>query len=141
MYRKILIPLDNSLTDLAILNHIRLLAKFTKAELILVHVADGYAARLQRELNLADSEEMKKDTQYLQECTQKLKSDGLNVKYELLTGDPAAGILEIAKKESCDLIAMSTHGHRFIKDLLLGSVAENLRHQTDIPILMIRASK
>ena len=141
MYRKILIPLDNSPTDEAILNHIRLLAGFTKAELILVHVADGYAARLQRELNLADSEEIKKDTEYLQKCTQMLKAEGVNVKCLLLAGDPATEILEIAKKESCDLIAMSTHGHRFIKDLILGSVAENLRHHTDIPILMIRASK
>ena len=141
MYRKILIPLDNSPTDEAILNHIRLLAKFTKAELILVHVADGYAARLQQQLNLADSEEIKKDTTYLQKCAQQLKAEGLNVKHLLLAGEPAAEILDLAKKESCDLIAMSTHGHRFIKDLLLGSVAENLRHQTDIPILMIRASK
>ena len=141
MYRKILIPLDNSPTDEAIFQHIRSLARLTKAQLILVHVADGYAARLRQPLNLADSEEIEKDRKYLQDCTDKLRQEGFDVKSFLLAGEPAAEILDLAKSESCDLIAMSTHGHRFIKDLLLGSVAENLRHRTDIPILMIRASK
>ena len=141
MYRKILIPLDSSPTDKVILDHIRLLARFTKAELVLVHVADGYVARLQQPLNLADSAEIKEDSQYLQDCAAQLKQEGFNVKPFLLMGDPTTEILDLAKKESCDLIAMSTHGHRFIQDLLLGSVAENLRHRADIPILMLRASK
>ncbi len=141
MYRKILIPLDNSPADQPILTHIRSLARLTKAELILVHVADGYAARLQTELDLADSEEIQKDRAYLQTRQQELAQDGFQVKSCLLAGEPAIEILKLAEKEQCDLIAMSTHGHRFFKDILLGSVAENLRHRTDIPILMIRASK
>ena len=139
MFKKILVPLDNSPTDKAILDYIRPLAKLTGANLILVHVADGFAARLQDELNLADSEEIKQDRQYLESCRQTLVQDGFHVKSHLVRGEPTNEILAIAEKERCDLIAMSTHGHRFIKDILLGSVAEGIRHRTFIPILMIRA--
>ncbi|OGX06755.1 MAG: hypothetical protein A2Z88_10920 [Omnitrophica WOR_2 bacterium GWA2_47_8] len=141
MYRKILIPLDISPIDLPILRHIRSLARLTNAELVFVHVADGYAARLQQELDLADSEEIKDDRAYLAEKAKEFTQEGFQVKNFLLAGDPATEILKVAEKEQCDLIAMSTHGHRFFKDILLGSVAENLRHRTDTPILMIRASK
>ncbi|MEI7997909.1 MAG: universal stress protein [Candidatus Omnitrophota bacterium] len=141
MYKRILITLDNSSTDQTILNHIRSLAHLTKADLILVHVADGFVARLQDQLNLEDSEEIKKDKLYLEEQSQKLSVEGFIVKSILVNGkEPVDGILDIAQGEGCDLIAMATHGHGFVKDLVLGSVAENLRHRTDIPILMIRSS-
>ncbi len=139
MFKQILVPLENSPTDKAILDLIRPLAKLTKANLVLVHVADGFAARLQEDLNLADSEEIKKDRQYLESCNKALVQEGFNVKTHLVRGEPTVQILAIAEKEQCDLIAMSTHGHRFIKDIFLGSVAEGIRHRTSIPILMIRA--
>jgi len=141
MYKKILIPLENSATDEVILRHIRPLARLTGASLVLVHVADGYVARLQQQLNLQDSEEIQKDRDYLNGKEAELIKDGFNVKSYLMTGEPPDEILAIANKELCDLIAMSTHGHRFLKDIILGSVAEDIRHRTSIPVLMIRASK
>ena len=141
MFKKILIPLDNSPTDKVILDQIRPLAKLTHADLILAHVADGFAARLQDDLNLEDSEEIKKDRSYLTECQKTLIKEGFDVKTYLVQGEPADQILSLVEKEHCDLIAMSTHGHRFLKDLLWGSVAENIRHRTSVPILMIRAPK
>ncbi len=140
MYKQILIPLENSPADNTILDHIRGLAKLLNSGLVLVHVADGYAARFQKELNLEDSEEIKNDQYYLEQIKEGLVKEGFRVKIYLVQGEPADEILAIAKKENCDLIAMSTHGHRFLKDFILGSVAENIRHRTDIPILMIRAS-
>src|SRR3989338_2531711 len=141
MYKHILIPLDNSPADHTILEHIRPLAKQLNAQLVLVHVAEGFAARYQKQLNLEDSEEIKKDREYLIHCQEKLMQEGFKVKAHLLTGEPSDQILNIAEKEQVDLIAMSTHGHRFLQDLLLGSVAENIRHRTNIPILMIRSSR
>jgi nucleotide-binding universal stress UspA family protein len=141
MYKKILIPLDNSPTDKAILEHIRPLVKLTEAQIILVHVADGFGARLQNDLNLADSEEMTQDHDYLDAIHKSLIADGFKVKALLVQGkDPGKGILSVAEEEHCDLIAMATHGHGFVKDVILGSVADDLRHNTDIPILMIRSS-
>ncbi|MBL8013255.1 MAG: universal stress protein [Candidatus Omnitrophica bacterium] len=140
MYKRILITLDNSSSDRTILTHVRCLAKQLNCELVLVHVAEGFAARYQNQLNLEDSEEIRKDGEYLKRCQDELLQEGLTVKVHLLKGEPADQILDIAQKESIDLIAMSTHGHKFPQDLILGSVAENIRHRTDIPILMIRAN-
>jgi len=141
MYKKIVIPLDNSATDQTILAHIRQLARLTQAQLILVHVADGFAARLQDQLNLADSEEVKGDQAYLDRVSADLCKDGFDAKAILVQGkDPADGILSVVQDQGGDLIAMATHGHQFIKDMILGSVADTLRHHTDIPILMIRAT-
>lgn len=140
MYKKIFTPLDSTPTDQAILKHIRSLAHLTKAEIILLHIADGYAARLQELLNLANSQEINEDHVYLRQRKEELLKEGLQVRSILLTGDPSDGILKVAEEEKCDLIAMATHGHGFVKDVLLGSVADNLRHRTGISILMIRAS-
>jgi len=141
MYKKIIVPLYNSETDRTILLHIRKLAQLTHAQLILVHVADGFAARLQDQLNLADSEEIKDDQAYLDQVCGGLRKEGFHAKAVLVQGkDPAEGILSVAQQEECDLIAMATHGHQFIEDMILGSVADTLRHRTGIPILMIRSS-
>ena len=141
MYKTIIVPLDNSATDKTILAHVRQLARWSNARLVLVHVADGFAARLQDQLDLADSEEIKKDQAYLDEICAGLQREGFTVQAILVQGqEPADGILYVANSQGGDLIAMSTHGHRFIKDMILGSVADTLRHDTDIPILMIRSS-
>lgn len=140
MYKKILIPLDNSPSDQAIVNHIQPLAKLSKASIVLVHVADGYVARLQNQLNLADSQEIKDDEKYLERRRKELEKVGCQVSAVLVQGEPADEILAVAQRENCDLIAMATHGHKFVKDLVLGSVAENIRHRTDIPVLMIRSA-
>ena len=139
MYKKILIPLENSPTDNVIFEHIKPLVKLSGAEVILVHVAEGYAARLQEELNLEDSQEIQEDRNYLEQRKKELVGEGFNVKFVLENGEPANKIIALAEKEKCDLIAMATHGHRLLQDIVLGSVAENIRHRTNIPVLMTRA--
>ena len=141
MYRTILVPLENSPVDVTILAHIQELARLTGGRLILVHVADGHGARNQEQLDLEDSEEMRADRAYLEQRRQELAQAGFQVTAILLCGDPADEILAVAEREKCDLIAMSTHGHRFVKDVLLGSVADSVRHRTDIPVLLIRAQR
>lgn len=138
MYKHILIPLENSRVDEAILKHIRPLARLTGARITLVHVADGYVARSQKSLNLEDSEEMCKDRAYLEQRRAELAAEGFEVAATLACGEPTDEILALAEREGCDLIAMSTHGHRFLADVILGSVAEAVRHRTDIPVLLVR---
>lgn len=138
MYRTILVPLENTPTDDAILVHIRPLAKMTGASIVLVHVADGFAARHQQSLNLADSPEILADRAYLATRQQELSSEGFSVRAVLELGDPATGLLAVAQRENVDLIAMATHGHGLIGDLIRGSVAEQLRHRTHVPVLMVR---
>jgi nucleotide-binding universal stress UspA family protein len=137
MYKNILIPLENSCFDDVILKHIRPLAMLTHARLTLVHVADGFMARNQKDL--AESDEMRDDFQYLKRRELEFKNEGFEVKAVLLFGEPYKEILSFAEKEQFDLIAMTTHGHRGLSDIILGSVASDLRHNTRIPVLQIKA--
>lgn len=141
MYKTILLPLDNSPSDEAILTHIRPLARLMGSRLVLVHVADGFAARQQRSLNLDESEEIREDRAYLARRRAELEAEGFAVTAELRLGEPAKEILNLAGELSCDLIAMSTHGHGVFKDLILGSVASDVRHRTNIPVLLVRSKR
>jgi nucleotide-binding universal stress UspA family protein len=141
MYRHILVPLENSPTDEVALRHIRELARFTGAKVTLIHVAEGHAARNMEQLNLAPSPEMIEDRDYLERRRVELAGEGFSVAAHLACGEPAKEILLYAAKIDCDLIAMATHGHRLLGDLVLGSVADVVRHRTDIPVLLMRAPK
>ena len=140
MYRKILVPLENSPYDGAILEHVRQLAKWCGASVLLVHVADGWVARTWRQLDLRESEEMSRDRSYLETVASRLADMGIEVDAVLAGGDPSREIVDLAAREGCDLIAMSTHGHRFISDLLYGSVANEVRHRSNVPVLLVRGS-
>ena len=139
MYTRILVPLENSPTDGAIVEHAQKLAQHVGASLVLIHVADGFAARNLEQLELRESEEIKKDRTYLDDIAARISAAGLQVDAILATGDPAAEITAAAAREKCDLIAMGTHGHRFMKDMLFGSVANEVRHQSLVPVLLVRA--
>lgn len=138
MYKRILVPLENSAYDAAILHHVRGLARLTGASVVLIHVADGFAARNANQLNLRESEEMRLDLAYLDGRTEELKREGIETESVLAGGEPSREITAAAAREGCDLIAMSTHGHKFVKDLLYGSVANEVRHMTRIPVLLVR---
>lgn len=141
MYDTILVTLEHSATDDVILRHIEPLAQMMKSTLVLVHVADGWAARNYDRLRLVESEEMKADRAYLEEVGERLQGRGITAKVELLHGEPANEIVKLARDCGADLIAMSTHGHRFLSDLLYGSTADKVRHEADIPVLLVKAPK
>ena len=141
MYKHILIPLENSATDRAILDHLRPLVKMTGAKLLLLHVADGWAARNFNKLKLAESEEMKNDRAYLEKVAVELRADGFAVETELALGNPPDEIVKVAETGGCDLIAMAGHGHRLFGDLFHGSTITEVRHKTSIPLLVVRGPK
>lgn len=139
MYRHILIALENSDADRTIVTHVSELAKLTGAELLLVHVADGWVARHYDELQLRESEEMKADRAYLDRVAADLAGQGFQVRAHLAMGDPATELIRVAEEGRVDLIAMSTHGHRFLNDLLRGTTVNRVRHTVRIPLLLLRA--
>jgi universal stress protein A len=139
MYRRILVAVENSAADRTILTHVTGLARLTGAELLLVHVADGWAARNFDELQLRESEEMKDDRAYLERLRGELVASGLNVTTKLAMGDPATELIRTAEEQKVDLIAMSTHGHRFFQDLLRGATADRVRQLVKVPVLLLRA--
>lgn len=138
MYQKILVALENSPADQSLLPHIAQLAQTLQSQLLLVHVAEGWAARHFDELQLKESEEMVKDRQYLQDTADALRKRGLTVTTYLALGEPSQEILSTADREHCDLIAMTSHGHRFLADLFLGSTIEEVRYRSTIPILVVK---
>ena len=139
MYRRILVAVENSTADRTILTHVAELAKLTGAELLLVHVADGWVARNFDQLKLRESEEMKSDRAYLDQIRRDLVARGLTVETKLAMGDPATELIKAAEEQRVDLIAMSTHGHRFLSDLLHGATADKVRHLVKVPVLLLRA--
>ena len=139
MYHHILIAIENSAADRAVLTHVEELAHLTGAKLLLVHVADGWAARHYEDLKLRDSEEIREDRDYLERLRADLASRGFETRARLAMGDPASELVKVAVEEGVDLIAMSTHGHRFLNDLLRGTTADRVRHHVQVPVLMVRA--
>jgi nucleotide-binding universal stress UspA family protein len=139
MYKKILITLDATDADRTILEHIKPLAKLCHSQLVLLHVATGWAARMYGPD--AVSQEITDDTAYLLKIRQELEAEGFHVETELAYGDPVKEIVQWVRTRHCDLIAMSTHGHRFLADLLLGATAHQVQHQVEVPMLLLKVKR
>jgi nucleotide-binding universal stress UspA family protein len=141
MYRRVLVALEHSPYDACILDHVRKLARTCGSSVLLIHVADGWAARNIRQLDLRESEEMRDDREYLERVSAELAAEGFDADAVLASGDPGAEIAAAAEREGCDLIAMATHGHRFLNDVVRGSVANEVRHRSMVPVLLVRGSR
>lgn len=139
MYPRILVAIENSDADRTIVAHVTDLAKLTGSELLLVHVADGWVARNYDRLKLRESDEMKADRAYLEQLRGELASQGLHVSAELAMGDPASELVKIANSGSVDLVAMATHGHRYLADIVHGTTVDRVRHLVKIPVLLLKA--
>jgi nucleotide-binding universal stress UspA family protein len=137
MYKTILVTLDGTPTDRAIIEHIKLLAKFGQSRVVLLHVADGWAARIFGPD--AVSPEVTEDTAYLNKVRSEFQSAGIPAEVELAYGDPPKEIVKWVDQKGCDLVAMSTHGHRFLADVFLGSTSRHVRHSIKVPVLLLRA--
>jgi len=140
MFKRILIALDHSKADDALLPRVKELARLTKADLLLIHVSTGWAARWQKDLNLSDSDEIREDRAYLDSQEKQLREEGFTVRVYHATGEPSNEILRIGREEQCDLIAMTTHGHRLLSDLIHGTTITKVRHEAEIPIFLVKAS-
>lgn len=137
MYETILVTLDGTPTDRAIVEHVKQLAKIAHSRLVLLHVADGWAARTYG--RDAVSAEIAEDTAYLQKVKAELQAEGIPTEAELAYGEPDQQIVRWVEQKGCDLVAMSTHGHRFLADLFLGTTATRVQHRIRVPVLLLRA--
>ena len=137
MYDTILVTLDGTPTDRVIVEHIKKLANVLHSRVVLLHVADGWAARTYGPD--AVSPEVAEDTAYLEKVRAEFQSAGIPAEAELAFGEPGSEIIKWVRNKSCDLIAMSTHGHRFLGDLFLGTTANVVRHNVIVPVLLLRA--
>lgn len=141
MYKRILVAIENSPADRTILEHVERLARVGGASLLLVHVADGWAARHYDEMQLRDSEEMIADREYLDGLRAELEDAGFVVETCLMTGDPAKELVKLTREEHVDLVAMATHGHKGVADVIHGSTVNHVRHNVDVPVLLLKAHR
>ncbi len=137
MYKTILVTLDGTPSDRAIIGHIKELARFAQGKVVLLHVADGWAARTHGPD--AVSPEITEDTAYLKKIRDEFRAAGVPAEAELAYGDPVTEIVKWVRQKGCDLVAMSTHGHRFIADIFLGTTASRVQHSISVPVLLLRA--
>ena len=137
MYKTILVTLDGNPTDQAIIEHVLQLAKLAQSRVVLLHVADGWAARTYGPD--AVSPEITEDTAYLMKVRSEFERLGIPVETELAYGDPATEIVKWVQQKGCDLVAMSTHGHRLLGDLFLGTTASRVQHRIKVPVLLLKA--
>jgi nucleotide-binding universal stress UspA family protein len=139
MYKRILIAVEHSAADRTILDHVQPLARMCGASLLVVHVADGWVARAYDDLKLRESKEILDDRAYLESVRGELAAAGFSVEVMLAMGDPATEIVRIAESTPVDLVAMATHGHRFLKDVILGATVDKVRHALKVPVLLLQA--
>jgi len=137
MYDTILVTLDGTPTDRAIIEHVKQLARIARSRVVLLHVADGWAARTYGPD--AVSPEISEDTAYLEKVRAEFQAQGIPTAAELAFGEPPKEIIKWVEQKGCDLIAMSTHGHRFLADIFLGTTVTRVRHSVSVPILLLRA--
>ena len=137
MYDKILVTLDGTPTDRAMIEHVKQLATLAHSQLVLLHVADGWAARTYGPD--AVSPEIREDTAYLERVLAEFKAMGIPAQAELAYGEPAKEIIKWVEQKGCDLVAMSTHGHRFLADIFLGTTASRVQHSIRVPVLLLKA--
>jgi nucleotide-binding universal stress UspA family protein len=137
VYGTILVTLEGTPTDRAIIEHVKELARLAGSRVVLLHVADGWAARTYG--SDAVSPEISEDTAYLTSVRAEFQAAGIAADSELAFGDPATEIIHWIEKKGCDLVAMSTHGHRFVKDVFLGTTVNQVRHSVGVPVLLLRA--
>jgi nucleotide-binding universal stress UspA family protein len=137
-FRRILVALDHSRADSVLLGWVKQLARLSQAEIVLLHVSTGWAAQWQGSLDLSDSQEMREDRAYLAQVEKQLQEEGFRVTSRHASGKPADRILETARAEQCDLIAMASHGHRLLSDLIYGATITKVRHESEVPIFLVR---
>ncbi len=138
MFKKILVALDHSKADTDLIARAVQLAHLGEAHILLLHVSTGWAAAWQDQLNLTDSPEMVEDRQYLERIGDEVQAQGVPVELRHASGKPADAILKVARECGCDLIAMATHGHRGLSDILYGETIEKVRHESEIPVFLIK---
>jgi len=141
MYKRILVAVEHSDADRTIIDHVKPMARMCGSTLVLLHVADGWAARAYDELNLRESKEIREDRAYLERLRAELAAEGFAVEARLAKGDPADEIVRAAETERADLVAMATHGHRFLKDLILGATVDKVRHLLRVPVLLLQSRR
>ncbi|MFA4964953.1 MAG: universal stress protein [Thermoleophilia bacterium] len=131
LYDRILVPVEGTETDEPVLEHVARLAALCGAKVTLLRVAH-YHTRDERACELEDAETD------IERAARRLREAGVDVQTLVVPGEPGEVVVEQAERLDADLIAMATHGHGWAKRVVLGSVADHVRHNSNVPLLLIK---
>ena len=130
IYKQILITMDCSPVDDAIIEHVSALALQNNSIVSLIHIIHSHTIEQDRALH--------KDAKiFLNEKCKLLQSKGIETHIILKSGEPEEEIVSVINNGEFDLVAMATHGHGFFGDTLFGSVSRVIKHKTTVPLLII----
>jgi nucleotide-binding universal stress UspA family protein len=130
VYKKILVAMDCSPVDDTIVEHVSALAIQNNAQVYLLHVVHSHT--LDQDSTLRQQAEI-----FLKPRCEALQARGVETHVLIRSGEPDAEILKEIEGKDYDLVAMATHGHTFLGDLLFGSVSRTLKHKISTPLLLI----
>jgi manganese transport protein len=137
MYDTILLTLDGSPADRAIIEHVKSLARIMQSRVVLLHVATGVPAQWSGPS--AGGQEIDTSQAYLNEVRSEFDVAGVRAEAELAFGEPVKEIIRWVEQRGCELVAMGTHGHRALADLVLGATASRVQHSISVPVLLLRS--
>jgi len=130
VYKNILVTLDCSPVDDAVIEHVSALALQNNARVSLMHVVHSHTIDQDRALREPAEATLKARREVF-------TAQGIEVRTIIRSGEPETEILSEIEGGGYDLVAMATHGHSFIGSLLFGSVSRTLKHRISTPLLLI----
>ena len=141
MYPKVLVPLDGSALAECALPQVKKMAKegFVK-EIVLLTVIDIHPGAFMEgsDVTVIYQAQLDNSRDYFKKLEAQFRTEGIDVKTEILQGATAQAIADYARQKGVDLIVIATHGHTGMKRLMFGSVALRVMHESPVPVLLIR---
>ena len=145
--KKILVPLDFSLTSIKALNQAVTMAKINKAEITIMHVIEGLPATTEMKFiptgtttdpGLQEKEVRAQSNQNLEKLAQRLrKKEGVKINTVTVSGRTHKQIIDVAAQTKADLIIMGTHGTSGFREFVLGSNTYRVVSEAKCPVLSI----
>ncbi|MGO9009149.1 MAG: Nramp family divalent metal transporter [Bryobacteraceae bacterium] len=140
VYHRILVPLDHTALDLLAISHAAAMAKLYGAKLYLLHVEEGVTSQIYG--GESSTAEVEAGQAYLDRIARSLQGQGIAVETAILySTSPGKEIVRYAREIQPDLLIMGAHGHGGLKDLIFGTTISPVRHNLDIPVLIVRPGK
>jgi manganese transport protein len=139
-YHRILLPLDHTSLDRLAISHGAAMAKLHGATLFLLHVEEGVTSQIYGPES--STAEVTLGSQYLDNIAQTLRDQGIRVETAVShSSSPKREIVRYAREIKPDLVIMGAHGHGGLKDLIFGNTINPVRHDLELPMLIVRPGK
>ena len=140
VYRRILVPLDHTHLDRLAVSHAAATATLHGAKLYLLHVEEGVTSQVYGQE--ASTAEVEAGEKYLDRIAQSLRDQGITVETAIShSASPKKEIVRYAREIRPDLVIMGAHGHGGLKDLIFGNTINPVRHDLEVPMLIVRPGK